>query len=380
MVIKKIKECIFLLTMIFVFFNVCCSVEASLSEDELEDRNAAVVVFLENVDLSCDDIFTEKIVSADCLTIEKPFIVYHPDEASQDDVMYFPISDNGKILFLVEVISVDGRYICNMLDHLVDALNEINYANTETIVYLWDGCIYLETDETCLDTSVIYGLSDNASSAVLLCEASTENSFLQACFSEKKEQILERSNSLRGISETDLISDDVLTARMLGTLTLSSPQGQYGYGMCWASCVATVHNYLLSSVITGFEVCTRMSIGYNAGGSIYDEQDALALYGITYSYVRSSALTWSQLTTNINSSKPIIANGLSSAGTGHAVVIYGYSGSSTTTGNVIIWNPNLCSSGKMDYVGGEEKMTYSNSYFSDGEGTCFTWASSLSYY
>lgn len=144
--------------------------------------------------------------------------------------------------------------------------------------------------------------------------------------------------------------------KMYGTLELYEPQGQYSFGICWASTVATVYNYLSTSVISGVQVCNRMGISLNEGGTIYDEQDALALY-------------------NIDLEKPIIANGFTVYEVGHAVTIYGYTGTSSTTGYVQYWNSALNSG-----LGGEAVFKYNSRAFSSGTGYTYKWKTTLSYY
>ena len=51
--------------------------------------------------------------------------------------MYYPIIDSStnQVVYLIETIGIDGRYICNPLDHMVDVLNEIDYINNDSVAY-----------------------------------------------------------------------------------------------------------------------------------------------------------------------------------------------------------------------------------------------------
>lgn len=71
--------------------------------------------------------------------------------------------------------------------------------------------------------------------------------------------------------------------------------GQYGYDMCWASAAATVINYKKTITVTPYEICNRLGIGYDDAGNIYDEQEALSLYGVSYGKIRFSMLGWDEI-------------------------------------------------------------------------------------
>lgn len=310
-------------------------------------------------------VFATKLEKAE--KVKEPFVIYHVGEDQQDKVYYYPITDNdGVIQLMVEAIIIDDVAECNLSDNLVDLMNQIDYEEEDIIVYRQDNCIFVETPSESLNAYYFY----NEPKQRLMYTVESE---WNTTFEEKKATI---ENATDNMTEFEPIGDidEFLNIRMGGSLSLTNPMGQYGYGMCWASSVATVHNYLTNTVITGFEVCNRMGIGYDAGGTIYDEQDALAKYNITYNSIRGSALTWSQLTGNIDASKPIIANGSSSGTIGHAVTIYGYSGTSSSLSNVKIWNSNANNG-----TGGYSTFNYSSGYFTDASGTAYTWGSSLSY-
>lgn len=357
--------------------------EISLERNEISYKNTASEYVSNAFDkivesLMESDLFVSRVNDINALGIGTSFFVYDSSDTVQENVFYFPIIDESQnnVVYLIEAIGVDNGYICNPLDHMVDVLNEIDYIDNQSIAYLYNYDVYFETQTDKINTTYYY--NDDYNMEMNPYISSFDNSFVNRDFNEKRSQILDSMKSLSDFHEYNWKSnDEILNTKLYGYLTLSNPQGQYGYGMCWASSVATVHNYLkpLSSVVTGFEVCNRMGIGYGYGGSVYDEQDALWLYGINYNYIRNiNTFNWSYLTSNIDSLKPLIANGYSAIGAGHAVTVTGYTGSSSTNNNVRMWNGNLNGGS-----GGYEYISYGNGYFTDGSGTIFYWQTTLSY-
>lgn len=317
-----------------------------------------------------NETFKSRVTDKSTFILGEAYIVYRADMECQDKVFYFPIVDKWteKIVYLIETIGVDGTYVCNTLDGIVEVLNEVDYLNNECIVYYVEENMYVETPSKIINVCEFYNEENDSTYCSCI-----EDEFFGNSFKEKKNAVYYRKNELVDYQKHE--GKNNAEKKLYGSLTLVKPQGQYAYGMCWAAAVATVHNYFEYSVITGFEVCTRMGIGYDTGGTIYDMQDALALYNITYNKVRKRILTWDELTNNIDKGYPIIIGGYSSVNVGHAVTIYGYSGSASSTSNILIWNSYL-KSGK----GGEAKFTKNKGYFTNGDGVAYQWEESLSYY
>lgn len=325
--------------------------------------------------LMTDDIFVSRITDRDALDIGKPYIVYSTNTSNQEEIYYYPIVDENtnNVVYLIEAIGVNGTYSCNALDHMIEVLNEIDYVDEDCIVYCIGNELYFENSSKTINASLYY----NGDCGEICEYTSTDcDSFLELPFKEKEKMVSER---LQNLTESELYEwraeEEKMRAKLYGSLTLTNPQGQYVYNICWASAVATVYNYLTDSVVSGVEVCTRMGISLNLGGTVYDEQDALALYNINYSKIRKEPLSWSELKENIDGGKPAIANGFNSTGTGHAVTICGYTGSSSTSGYVTIWNSYL-----NDGQGGYATFKYGKGYFTNGDGCNYNWETSLSYY
>ena len=288
------------------------------AENSSDPYRLQVEEYVEEMKLSPEDnmVFYEKLMNSE--HVNEPFIICHVGDEQQDKVYYYPVSDDeGTIQLMVEAIIIDEVAECNISDNLVDVINSVDYINNEVVVYQYEDAIYVETPKMLLNVLQYYNNSE-------ISLSNSVDSMWNVSFEEKQNAIEVAKENMVEFSPINISKDNSHSEmKMGGDLTLSNPMGQYNYGMCWASCVATVHNYLRSTIITGFEVCTRMGIGYDDGATIYDEQDALALYNIAYDSLRLDSLTWRELKDNIDASKPIIANGMLTTEIGHAVVIYG---------------------------------------------------------
>lgn len=321
-----------------------------------------------------DNIFMSRVADVNALYIGEPYLVYHAELNAQNNVFYFPIIDESihQVVYLIEAIGYDGQYACNTLDSMVDLLNDINYIDNECIAYYINGDVYFETEFNVINSTDYY--NDDFGIAKPYMLNSEDMAFKNESFYEKQTNVNARINNLFDLNvDTNLDEESLLNKKMGGYLTLSHPMGQYGYNMCWASSVATVHNYFFTSVLNPFEVCNRMGIDYNAGGNSYEIQDALWLYGINYNYVRSSALTWYELMQNIDNATPPIASGTNSAYYyGHAVTVSGYA---EMQGSRImqIWNSSLNGGS-----GGFAAMTYGSPFYTDGGGIPYYWAATVS--
>jgi hypothetical protein len=294
-----------------------------------------------------------------------------PDREVQDEVYYFPVIDENKgvILFVIGIIGLMNGYTYEIKVDTVEALNKADYLSSNPIVYLHGNSIYVEDEK-----GVIYGME--TCDAKKYIPSLKEAAFAKLTYKDKLSKIINRAKKFeKFIPPVWKSEEERLNAVMKGSITLRIPMVQYGYGMCWASTAATIINNLrLSGTITPFDVCNNLGIGYDSGGNVYDVQSALYNYGISY-MVRSRNLTWSELTTNINNSKPIAAGAVNRDYSHlplHMVTIYGYTGTSTTTNNVFIWD-SAASSGN----GGYYSFSYSGFAFTSN-GTVYIWDRTVS--
>ncbi|MBQ8325520.1 MAG: hypothetical protein IJX86_00485 [Lachnospiraceae bacterium] len=128
-------------------------------------------------------------------------------------------------------------------------------------------------------------------------------------------------------------------------------------------------------IVTGFDVCNRVGIAYNSGGTIYDAQDGLAYYNLYYNNILARRMSWDDLVDNIDNGYRVFLGATTMSGGGHAAVIYGYIGSHSDDNNVICWDPYMNAG-----TGGEIFVTYTDTYFTYGDGVGFNWDKTLSYY
>lgn len=346
----------------------------NLAMKEVTERFDTLVDVMSSIGLLQDDAS-----DTNNLSVAVPYIVYHAEEEIQDEIYYFPVyyNENDAIICTIEAIYFEGRFVLNISGANIEILNEIDYVNEECIVYTTDGNVCFETEKKIIVDSIFYSDTSLLTyDTISLVEA---NEFMSVPFESKRELLKSRLNNLRECKRsTQMDETECLNARMYGILTLYKPQGQYGLNMCWASAAATVINYISGRVVTGYDVCNRAGVGYDAGGTVYDIQDGLAAFGIEYDYIRATSLAWSQLTTNIDAGKPVIANCFPQySQSGHAVTLYGYTGSSSTNGYVTYWDSSLNRG-----TGGSNSFEFGSGegVFSTGDGFSWFWTSTVSYY
>lgn len=337
----------------------------------IPDRVTAYIADNEEVFLSNSGDVNSLTLDSKEYIMGNPFIIYNFGEV-QDEVYYYPVmdTDTGLAVWVVGIIGTEHGYVYEMKESMADRLNQIDDLDEKWIFYILAGHLYAENQNRILDIGESALPKEES-----LKRMAEENWFMALSYTEKLELITEKMQHFQPFSPVQWESEEEQLNSLLTTsLTLYSPQAQYENGMCWASATATIVNYLQSRVVTGFEVCNHVGIGYDAGGSIYDMQDGLSYYNISYNFIRSRALTWDELSANIDSKKPIAlcAHGIyNGVVVGHAGVIFGYSGSGSSR-EIKVWNP---------YKNGAEVTISYN-----GIGSCFTidgtvygWDSSLSY-
>ena len=313
--------------------------------------------------------FQMRVGDNDSFSLCRPYIVYNPMLESQDEIIYFPLYDESKdkIVFLLTAVNIEGEFHCGALDNSVDLLNDIDYRNSECICFVTDnGDIVYETPYRSVSSFEFYNGKEIIKGNI------NSDAFFSLTFNEKSFLVNNRINELKPFEKTFLDVEDVLNQKMHGILSLNNPQGQYGYGMCWATSAATIHNKIYSSVVTGFDICNHLGIGYNDGGTVYNEQDALWYYGIYYNYILQNGPSWSQVKNNIDNSNLFILNGYGYYQNHHAVTVYGYAGTSQSNGTVFYWEGNLNGG-----LGGAAYCDYNNHCFYDAYGYVYNWSTAL---
>lgn len=323
----------------------------------------------ENADAIADMLANDGMVTyaeAENQHFGKPYIIYNSYD-NQEGIYYFPIVVHNKIVAVTAVLDTEDGMKIQVEEDLVDQLNEIGYIYSDFILYEYKNDVYAEN---AAGKNYLYSY---ASKQTKLTEEQKrrEQNFYEATFRKKYKMANARIKQFTKCRKKEDSARDNLNALIMGSLNLYKPMGQYNYNMCWAAAAATVINYKKTSAVTPFEVCNRTGIAYNSGGTIYNEQDALSKYGVTYEKVRNSMLDWSTLTKNIDNSHPIIANLKCNDGTlnAHAVTIYGYTSTSKT---IKYWDSRTNSS--------KETTTFSaaGSNFLAISGHSYSWMTTLS--
>ncbi len=375
----RIIRLFFSFGMIMVFFyafSISSKAETITSEDErILKATQTAKDSLNGFGLKSDINSDFYYANYDRLDVVSPFIIFMVDRDDQDEIYEFPVYDKEtkEIVFIAEVFSVDGEvdYLCEFSSGFTTILNNLKYIEHPKDIYVYKiGMnVYFEYNNTVYNEQF-----------EIVDASKQKNKFFSISEEEKRQAIMQRTNEMMPAKFEVVEEDEAKDAIMHGILTLYNPRLQYGYGMCWACAVATVYNYLYTASITGFDVCNAMNIGYNTGGTITNEKDALNHYGVVYNVMRYANTTnsnlymkYSMVTNNINSSYPVILNGYSNYGN-HAVTIYGYTGTEYSSNNISIFDSSYST-----VSSGKRTFTWSNGYFVSN-GTTFYKLSTLSKY
>lgn len=307
----------------------------------------------------------------------EPFVIYSVHSPTQPPAYHYPILNEQNIFqFTMTVILTTYGYQCSLDTELVNDLNQLDYYNCD-YVFLNIG-------------DVIYAQNRN-NDVFFLNSMPLEDPLSTLNYSAKKNLIsnIAQNMTIHDVDATIEYAKSHIVREMYSPgyavntssdkrLALYNPAGQYGYGMCWASTVATIVNYLNGTSITGYNVCDIMNKGYNDGGTIFNSSSAFQKYGFTNYTITSGVLTWAKIQTNINNKKPAY---MSTSGTdangatvGHAVSLVGYREVGVNQ-FVIIWDSNT-NSGSGGY-----KVIYfagSNTTFqSTSTSPVFTWTETI---
>lgn len=299
-----------------------------------------------------------------------PYVIYN-SLMEQEEIYYFPIAYNGSIVSVITVLNTVDGYVYQYGEDIAEYLNCIDYLETNPVLYEYKNAIYAENEEhkVCLYSFSPLVFDKKENRAI--------EQFHHLSYTEKCHVVGEKIQNMIVCMQDESTKDCDLQERMkayTNKISLYKPMGQYGHGMCWAASVATVVNYRKTSAVNPYEVCNKMGIGYETGGSIYDEQQALSLYGVSYAQIAKSPLGWETIKNNVDSKYPIIANLKCNDGTynPHAVTIYDYDPSGK---RIKYWDSNLGNGN-----GGSGITTFASSAnsFLAMQGHSFSWKTALS--
>lgn len=319
--------------------------------------------------LSTDDFYNIKL--------GEPFCIFDVDQISQKAVFYYPILNGvNQYILLLTVIDTNHSLQASLDNELVNALNKIDYLYTDYVFYKTNNELIAQSQ-----TDVIFlnaQTCDNPYSATNY-ESIHENLILSLKnFKEYNvEENLLNSDTLQletySAAFSSVVNDSDYKEKML---KLHNAKGQGNYSRCWAASVATIINYLRGTNVSAAKICDVMNIDYDAGGSIYDKQNALIKYGIFYSKLRNRTLSWTEIKKNIDNKNPVAMSAVAT-NAWHAVTLVGYR-SFKVNQYVAIWDS--ASNGN----NGATKVIYysgaNTTFQSSASGPIFTWIYSLSQY
>lgn len=299
------------------------------------------------------------------LYLGKPYIVCDMDVESQYEIYYYPIieKESAQIVYMLSIIGTCEGYTHCITGDMVSELNEMNYLTEECFVFRLNNELYIENTSQLLNTKTKECSDRNA---VYMTEMISLNTL-----DKKKEYVQGVLELFKPFSITQVSEEDLKNIKSQGVISLYRPQGQYGYGMCWASAAATIINCLSNRVVTGFDICNHLGIGYNDGGTLYDVSDGLNYYGIYYNEIRASRLDLDEIKNNIDEGYPfVILAKHSDYYPTHDVVAHGYSGTT-----IYIWD-SYANGGS----GGYATFEYSNSGSCVSlDGLAYGWLGTLAY-
>lgn len=323
-------------------------------EDNVAD---AVETVLEDGDSGVDMDYGADI------SIVKPYVIYNAFK-QQDAVYNFPLTADDRVVMVISVMDTEEGLGMQFGPGLADKLNEIDYVHTDYIFYEYDDTFYAES----ANAKMVLGYISSGNYNYTDEEMKRSQIFSRLSYMEKCRVIADKVKDFVKCTVSEDGADQNLKAG--GILTLHNPMGQYNYGMCWAACVATVVNYKKNSSVNPFEVCNKMSIGYDEGGTAYNIRDALNKYSVDYQKVRFNMLNIDEVKDNIDGKHPIVALLFNDHySKGHAVVIFGY----TPKEFLKYWDPAISS------TGGEGTIEYvKSSYNFVSNGHSYEWRHTVS--
>ena len=295
----------------------------------------------------------------------KPYVICNALE-NQDAIYNFPLAADGRIAMVLSVMDTEDGLMIQFGKDLADKLNEISYIHTDYVFYEYEDTFYAES----ANSKIVIGYFPQGSYNYTEEEKQNSRIFAHLSYTEKRSVLKDKVADFVPCTESE--NKNIEELKIGGSLTLHNPMGQYNYNMCWAACVATVVNYKQKASLNPFEVCQKMAVPYDAGGSIYNIRDALNAYGVAYSKVRNKMLSWSEVKDNIDNKHPIVAILANEhTSTGHSVVVFGYTAS---TEYIQYWNPQKGS------TGGEDKVLYARagSNFFGGTDNIYKWEYTVS--
>ena len=138
---------------------------------------------------------------------------------------------------------------------------------------------------------------------------------------------------------TAIFALQIFAASDIGVVNLTAVQQPNDY-WCWAACAESILNYFEKSVTleTFASFVTESNPPLEIGATDSKVQEGLANWDVIGTLV-SNSISFSTVSSNIRSGRPIYAGWTWTIGGGHAVVINGFDGADAGTGYVEYMDP-----------------------------------------
>ncbi|MCI8338463.1 MAG: hypothetical protein HFH62_07260 [Lachnospiraceae bacterium] len=289
--------------------------------------------------------------------IEKPFIIYSAANlGKQDLIYYYPISNHGKIILMLNVMECGGSYTASISTDYASMLNKLDYQNNEDYIFYTDGeNLYAENNDA---AKILTDASQSDNHVLSDREKANVKIFKRLSIKNKIDAIL---HSYSAVTEQDeAFKKDMLQgargfSTKKGFVVRMNTSGclvpQYKNDeTCWAASVATTLRYLnypKYKSLTARQVADKMKIKYSKGGTNLDQQRALKKYGATYK-IDHCQVSFETVQKNILAQKPVLISAYGRS-YGHSLVIIGY----TTYGGVkqiTYYDPALNKCASVEYI------------------------------
>lgn len=342
----------------------------------LEIIDNAEIYEIENTDFSNIEILNEIVINN--MNFQSSYSVNQTKD--NYEVTNLPVVIDGKIELILSIMKTDEGYNATLGRDFAPLLNEVQLNGDNEVSIVQDGFTlyavtpnkaYKQIGSTVIDIAEenesTYSLNGNTFSANEINFANYNTSDLYTINHSYTQAALESLTS-----ENNSIQPYSNPVSPTGTKYLSNYPivhqriGDKQYGMCWAATVASIVRFEgKSSTLTAQQVCNRMGIGYNAGGTLENARAALASY-LSSPYVPTivnSTLSYSNIMTVIDNVDPAYMS-CKNGDSGHAVALVGYNFTSSKK-EIRIMDPayeciKICThSGlKWTFPFGKEKYTW----------------------
>ncbi len=240
-------------------------------------------------------------------TVGNAIEIYNADT----DTIYYiiPIFRGQECVGLAEMNN-DGNITLTDGTALYDNIGALDYPNS--LLYMTGGVVYAEETDKAVE---IYDSG---------FRTSPNEEFVGATFKEKIEKVVANAERFATplvasavVSKVEVVNVSARNELLRGAVPtievndcpITNFVTQGSYNLCWAACVATIANYKKGLSLTAAAVATARGHNYTSssytGGSATDVTEALAAYGLSYSFTLTR-IAWTQIKQNIQNRTPFV--------------------------------------------------------------------------